>query len=348
VTVRISVLVNSYLRVTYLEEALKSVLQQDSTRPFEVVLVCAREDWSIPRQVEQLARDRGIEIRRVTVPPSPVGTGLRMGVAATRGDVVAILDDDDLWEAGKVLAVERAFDQNRELSLLHNGQTFVDGRGRPLSPLNPHRFIRHPSSLLPEGRRCLTSPADPQGIARLLSFEPGFNNSSMSIRRSTLESLGGAIAPLRGGEDTFLFLFALASGGTLLALSDRLTRYRIHFSGSSGGTAHKALVERGRGYATYMAKHLESLNLARRLLPNELGPVVSSLLAREESYYSIMQNLLQPENDGRSNRRDIGVLLSVEPVPPSLRNLLASLLAATRSVSASWARLNFLAWRMAW
>lgn len=346
-TLPITVLLNAYVRMSFIEESLASILNQQANSPFELVLLNANKDWPVPDSAQRLAKERGIEIIRVTVPPGPVGQGLHLGAAAAHGDVVAILDDDDLWEQGKIMAVEAAFRENPKLALFHNGQTFVDQLNKPISPLSPHRLVRHPSSLIPEGRRCLVRPDDLSRIPELLALEPMFNNSSIVIRRSILQSLGDRVAPLPGGEDTFLFLCALATGGELLATSDRLTRYRIHSAGSASGPSGVAASGIADSYAGFVSRHLESLQLLRRVLSSETSPLVLEILEHEEAYYSLMRNLTCPQPN-KSSGNEIRKLLSRHYTPPSLRSLGAASLGLASSVSSKWASRAFLTWRMAW
>jgi len=105
----VSVLINSYLRIDFLERAFGSVLDQTNAGPFEIILINALEEPPFQEQFARRARDHGIDFKLVKVAPGPVGPGLLSGVRAAKADIISVLDDDDSWEPRKLAAVQAAF-----------------------------------------------------------------------------------------------------------------------------------------------------------------------------------------------------------------------------------------------
>jgi glycosyltransferase involved in cell wall biosynthesis len=108
---RVSVIIPSYDYADYLPQAIDSVLEQDDSGDFEVIVV---DDGSRDRTDAVLA-SFGERIRAIVQPHGGAAAALNRGIAAATGSRLAFLDADDLWPARK-LAVQRAV-LDRESSL---------------------------------------------------------------------------------------------------------------------------------------------------------------------------------------------------------------------------------------
>jgi glycosyltransferase involved in cell wall biosynthesis len=348
VTVHVSVLINSYVRTAYLREAFASVLRQFGADPFEIVLINALENAPFVHEFERLARAAGVEYQLVRVSPTPVG-GLAKGVAAARGDVIAILDDDDLWEPQKVARIQQAFGTDPDLGLFHNGQTFVDQANRPIWALSPHRLIRHRSSWILPGRTVRMVPDDVAAARLLLEFEAMFNNSSMTFRRTILESRLPIFEQLGGGDDSFLFFCALASRATIVATTDRLTRYRIHsLAATAAGGRSREYTDRLADYAAFMARHVERVDLCQRIPPGPLPHVAGSMLRRDLAQQRLLRCAIEGRQAGASVTDEIRTLMAPDGFSPSTVDLLAIALGLSSLGAPEFSRAAFMAWRMAW
>ena len=115
-----SVLIPVYNADPYLEETLDSVLQQTFT-DFEVVVVndCS-SDKSVAIAEEYARCDPRIRIVNTPYHSGGSGTPRNVGVAACRGNYVALLDADDLWKPSK-LKNEYAFLQANGADILTSG-----------------------------------------------------------------------------------------------------------------------------------------------------------------------------------------------------------------------------------
>jgi glycosyltransferase involved in cell wall biosynthesis len=93
----VSCVIPVYNGEAHLGEALDSVLAQDP-RPFEVIVV---DDGSTDRTAE-VAQSRGDAVRYVRQANGGPSSARAHGVQLARGELVALLDADDRWLAGKL------------------------------------------------------------------------------------------------------------------------------------------------------------------------------------------------------------------------------------------------------
>jgi glycosyltransferase involved in cell wall biosynthesis len=343
----VSVLVNSYVRTAFLREAFDSVMAQTGAAPFEVVLMTALKDPPFLDEFQQKAGAAGIDFHSVRVSPTPVG-GLARGVESARGEVIAILDDDDLWEPHKVATVQRTFAEDSTVGFFHNGQTFVDRYNQPISRWSPHRLIRHRSSRLPEGRIVRMVPEDSKAARQLIDCEAMFNNSSISFRRSILDARMPIFEQLGGGDDSFLFFCALASRATIVATTRRLTRYRLHPFAATAAGGQKDFAGRLTDYALFLARHVERVDLCQRIPPGPLPRTASSMLRRDLAQQRLLRTAIEGDVPGISVARETGVLFESDGFSPSVVDLFAIGLGLCSRASRKLTRAAFLAWRMAW
>jgi glycosyltransferase involved in cell wall biosynthesis len=109
----VSVIIPVFNREAYLPEAIESVLKQ--TRPADEILVL--DDGSTDRSAE-VARSYGERLRCVSQANQGIGGARNAGIALTKGDLVAILDSDDLWTENKLERQCAAFEARPELDMV--------------------------------------------------------------------------------------------------------------------------------------------------------------------------------------------------------------------------------------
>lgn len=95
----VSVVVPTYLRPDLVTRAVRSV-QKQSVEDIEIVVVVDGRDEATCRALEAIGDPR----IRICVPERNLGNGgaRNLGIAAARGEWVALLDDDDLWHPQKL------------------------------------------------------------------------------------------------------------------------------------------------------------------------------------------------------------------------------------------------------
>lgn len=221
--------VTAYNRRIYVGEAVRSVANQRGVpEPFEVIVI-TNFDHSFDN-------GPGLEVRHIKADGS-VGEYLHTGLREAKYDVVAFLDDDDLWEKDKLRRVSKVFEED-SVSFYHNQVNYVSTHNNE---------IRYTRPVEKRGAQDLGAPfkvtrtCDAATVRRLLDAQVDFNLSSMAIRKSFFVPFMDSLTRINATTDGFFFWTALFGRGRLYVDSEKLTRYRVHpFNTSGGGFQAKA------------------------------------------------------------------------------------------------------------
>ncbi|MCI4349144.1 MAG: hypothetical protein L3J93_02855, partial [Thermoplasmata archaeon] len=106
-------------------------------------------------------------------------------MSSTESEVVAFLDDDDLFMPGKLARMQELFSGDSRLGFYHHGMRFFAGPGPPTVGVAPPRDfgfavgIRRLELLRREERT-------PSKVRRLWYTGAAYNMSSMVVRRALL------------------------------------------------------------------------------------------------------------------------------------------------------------------
>ncbi len=204
---RVSVIMPVYNCERYLSEAIGSVLRQSFT-DFELLVL---DDGSVDRSVE-IARQAAEKDARISIVK-----GHHRGVVACRnagldmaqGDLIAMMDADDIALPDRFARQVRFLDTNSECCLVGSRAIRVDSDGSPVSCWN-----------VPE------THAEIDG--RHMRGESGaIINPSIMMRKEAVLQIGGYRAGFDSAEDYDLFL-RLAEVGCLSNLPAVLLHYRLH------------------------------------------------------------------------------------------------------------------------
>jgi glycosyltransferase involved in cell wall biosynthesis len=181
----------------YLAEAIESVLAQ--SRPCDQVIVV--DNGSTDRSAE-IAAGFGPPVEVVHEPRPGIGIARNAALRAVRGDYLAFLDADDLWQPEKTALQIAAFEAEPGLQL-------VFGHVRQF--LSPD-FAADEA----EGIRV---PAAPQ---------PGQHVGAMLARREAIEAIGPWPDDVRVSDGLTFFLRARELGLAQAMLAETVTLRRVH------------------------------------------------------------------------------------------------------------------------
>ncbi|WP_421853074.1 glycosyltransferase family 2 protein [Novosphingobium sp.] len=289
---RVSVVMPVYNVEAYVAEAIRSVLAQTFT-DFELNIVddggsdASMEicrSFSDPRITIVSQRNRGLAGARNT------------GIAASRGEFVALLDSDDRWLPEKLMLHVIHLDNAPKIGVSFAPSRFIDAAGQPL------RIVQRPKL---------------KGIAAKDIFcrNPVGNGSAPVLRRSALDTVAFAHPDersrtcwfdetLRQSEDIEMWLRLSLTGGVRFeGIAAVLTEYRIGGSGLSAQILRQyeswqGVVARMERYAPeFAARHVARARayqlryLARRAI--QLGDAGMAMALLRGAAMSSLRPLLE-------------------------------------------------------
>ncbi|HZC45776.1 MAG TPA: glycosyltransferase [Candidatus Acidoferrum sp.] len=189
-TPRVSVIIPVYNRADKIGRALQSVFAQTFT-DYEIVVV---NDGSTDDTASVLA-SYGEKIRVVSQANRGLSGARNAGIAVSRGEYVALLDDDDQWLPERLARCVQVLDADPDCVLVYTDLLKVDADGRPLSgPFGSPDGIESPT------------------MEHMLDHPWNVVPSRIMVRRAVLERCGGFDERLRAYEDRFFTLRAREHG----------------------------------------------------------------------------------------------------------------------------------------
>lgn len=203
---RIAAVIASYNQVDYIDEAVRSLLDQVD----EVVVV---DDASTDGTVEAL---ESIDSGTLTIlrngKQRGVSYSFNRAVEATTAEVLLIQGGDDRSLPGRAAAQADAL-ADPAVALVHSVPRVIDQRGLALPPELASEFLAKPAS------------SDP---LTFLFFESNYICApSAAVRRADYQRHGGFPAGIDLLQDYALWL-ELAAGGAVLDLGEPVVEYRKH------------------------------------------------------------------------------------------------------------------------
>jgi len=226
----ISVIVTAYRRRQYLYNALLSVKAQTLPKDkYEVIVV---KDFEDP-QVDGLIKEMGW--RSVYSDEEYQGRMYLNGLKEANGDIIAFLDDDDVYEPSKLEYVYNVFSQNPDVGYLQHSYTLVGPDGSP----RPCLAKEAPRNLVPQDELKLTwdevskykwygHPDPIFYIFRSYRLYPDRNSTSIVVKRELMDRHRDILNGLVYEIDNFLFAAAVADKASMFFSDARLSSWTFH------------------------------------------------------------------------------------------------------------------------
>jgi glycosyltransferase involved in cell wall biosynthesis len=232
-----SIVVTAYQAATTVAEAITSALAQ-TVPPHEIVVV---DDGSTDETPDVLRRfgDRIVVIRQEN---RGVSAATNAGVERARGEFVALLNADDVYEPERLAALSELAVRRPDLDILMT-DLMLEVRGKVV------------------GTFCDGTPF-PDTDQRLAIFERCFL-AEPAIRRSVLVAVGGFDETLRLGEDWECWIRLLNRGAVAGLVAEPLMRYRL---GGPSLTSDRVAALRSRVEVLERAERLVLTDAERREL----------------------------------------------------------------------------------
>jgi len=113
----ITVLITTYNYGRFVEQAIDSVFSQDY--PLDKIQILIVDDGSTDDTFERVKK-YGCRIDYLYKPNGGQASALNLGFANARGEIVALLDADDLFESLKLARIADAFQQDPALGMVYH------------------------------------------------------------------------------------------------------------------------------------------------------------------------------------------------------------------------------------
>lgn len=226
VTGLVSVVIPAYNAAAFIERSVRSAWAQEGGGFETEILLC--EDGSsdaTPALAQELAAQSPVPMRVLRHPDGSnrgVSATRNLGLAAARGEFVALLDADDVWLSRKLAAQVKYLRSHPATqvvcSLGHNrdraGDSVTGWNGN--STAGDYRHVLPPNDFSP-----------PYTFEQLVRGDP-IVNSTLLIRRTALEAVGGYPAMMAHQAEDWLLLAKLALLGPIDLMDAELIDYTVH------------------------------------------------------------------------------------------------------------------------
>jgi len=212
----ISILIPVYNRTQYVREAIESALKQTLGKDKYEVLVITNVE---------LPEREGIKVIKSKDPT--LGGKIAEGILNSEGEVISLLEDDDVFSLNKLEVVYNTF-KSTNISLFHNEMYFIDENENRIENLERKREETVRKYLREE-------PVSYAFLKKNLidKIKLSFNNSSISFRKNALIDYLDYIKDVKHiGLDTIIFFLTAYKNNIFLSLQ-KLTYYRVHSSNIS-------------------------------------------------------------------------------------------------------------------
>ena len=221
---KVSVIITAYNRKEFLEQAIESVVTQDvDPSVIEIIVVSNFE-------LDSNLISKRIKISSIFM-DGTIGEFLYAGVQASKSDLIAFLDDDDIFKPGKLRSVIEIFAENQELCYYHNAPEYLNTN---LERINYARLVERKSQQSFDSKLVVDVRTNLKSIKAAIDFNGDFNLSCISLRReSYLESMP-LLKQITSCQDGFFFWSAILLGARLIIDGRKLTGYRVHSLNVSG------------------------------------------------------------------------------------------------------------------
>lgn len=204
----VSVIIPTYNRRAYVQEAIDSVLAQTFT-DYEIIVI---DDGSTDGTGEALTARYGDRIRYVWQENQGESVARNRGIDMAQGEFIAFLDSDDLWLSEKL---ERQVQYLRKHSAVGAVTCVALGVDTDNVPLPGHPQI---------GAGITERDFTPEAL--LLANRVG-SPTNLVVRRSVISQIGGFDNRIRYGED-WDFAMRLRHAAAIAIVKEPLSRVRFH------------------------------------------------------------------------------------------------------------------------
>ena len=254
----VSVIMPAYNAEAYIAEAVSSILDQ-SWQNLELIIV---DDASADATAEVIRKFSDPRIRLQTNSRNlGIAASTNQAIGASKGEYLALMDDDDISMPDRLRAQVTYLENNREIMILGTGSYLINPEGKCFGT----------TGALPE------SPKHYQ--AKLLIGNVEFCNSSAMIRKSFLEENHLSYREGSLGMQDYRLYTEASKLGAFSCLAGAYHMYRVHDGGMSARTHRDCPAERAQMYNRIRC---DSLRMSGVQLSEQEEAALGRLLPEEE------------------------------------------------------------------
>ena len=229
----VSVIVLCYKRENFIVSAVRSIIESNVTNEeLEIIVVKSFNNPVIEKKLKEL------NSKVIHVDSGLLGTRFSEGIRISTGDIVFLLDDDDIFLSGKIESHLNIYNKYKNVNYIINGYTTIDadGNDKQLVIRKRSRYLRS----LREDNLFLNGPNEPYDIVYAMKgLDMGFNSSRVSFRRLLVIPYLEYLSKIEISLDAGLFFIAFYFFKGIFDLKMELTGYRIHSENISTGRSEK-------------------------------------------------------------------------------------------------------------
>ena len=216
----ISVVMPVYNRTQFVNEAIKSIIDTNANNNIIEIIVVTNIDLDIS------LKNDFVDLKIIKTDEKELSQKIKIGIIMANADIIAFLEDDDLWVNNKVYHILSIFN-NKEIDFYHNN--FLQFRGIP----KKEDYIYLQNNFFELSAKDIRSSV--KNIKLFIKkYHSEYNLSSMVIRKSSFvpyikffDKFGTF------GIDSLIFFMALAYGNHIYIDKNILTLIRIHKTNST-------------------------------------------------------------------------------------------------------------------
>ena len=201
---KVSVVMPAYNAMRFLPQTVASVLSQ-TRQDFELIVV---DDGSSDGTDAFVWQQPDVRIRLVKQTNQGLAAARNAGIAASRGEYIALLDADDLWEPTKLEEQLARITNRPEVGLVHTAIRYINETGDEIN-------------------RVLKVVGDGDVWTKVVVHNPVRCGSTPLIRRECFETVGMFDPALRFSEDWEMWI-RIARRYHFATVDKPLTLYRQH------------------------------------------------------------------------------------------------------------------------
>jgi glycosyltransferase involved in cell wall biosynthesis len=213
---RFSVVIAAYNGEGTIRETVASCLDQ-SFQPAEVIIVddhSTDETLKIVREI----KSPNVPVRILQTPRNSGGPGqpFNVGIAAAACNLVALLEQDDIWHRDKLLFTKKAYDLFPDAEMAYaDHQSFESG--------TPDR-----AAVIEEAVPAAERIPREEAVRKTLKSQFTLTISNMVLRKSCWKRAGGFPENFRISTDYAFLAGLLRAGCSVVHIPRTLVHYRVH------------------------------------------------------------------------------------------------------------------------